>query len=400
MKTLLATANVLFGIVLPSCSQEPAHAPCPPPDTPAPTLNCSRVSYDLRNLFETSESLGATALIAQDITGDGSIDLALLLKNKGTLAIMRGGDFGSFSLHNSFPVGSTPSALAWADIDSNGSTDALVVGHYANALTVLLGRGGGEFQKTVSYPLGNHSQQLQLADFNQDKHLDVVTMNGGSGGFSNITVLLGRGDGTFNSATPYTTSDAPMDIKVSDINSDGTPDVLVAVANNPAINVFHGKGDGTFSPPSHFVLPSNPLRFILSDVNKDSQDDLLVTHGLSSPGHLSLYLQSVTGPEKRIPLPSPVDLVAADMDEDMLVDLVVTSLEGSLFFLKGESGGTFDSSPVQMYSGSWPTSLAMTDLDRNGHLDLAWTTLSDTLEVQFNTRSCVNDDSATGLSAW
>jgi hypothetical protein len=61
---------------------------------------------------------------------------------------------------------------------------------------------------------------VTVADFNGDNLLDIA-----SGNYASVSVLLGRGDGTFNTATNYWVGGAR--VAACDFNKDGMPDLAI-----------------------------------------------------------------------------------------------------------------------------------------------------------------------------
>ena len=60
---------------------------------------------------------------------------------------------------------------------------------------------------------------------------------------------MGNGDGTFQTAVPYSAGQGSLNsVAVADLNGDGIPDLAVAnyAGDNGPIGVLLGKGDGTF----------------------------------------------------------------------------------------------------------------------------------------------------------
>ena len=102
-------------------------------------------------------------------------------------------------------------------------------------------------------------------DFNGDGQLDLAVANQGS---SDVTVLLGNGDGTFTDAgqevaTPHAN---PL---VTDVNGDGTSDVLVVDGAGDILYRQAIPGQpGSFEPPVT-INPDNPSRDIAWLPNTD-----------------------------------------------------------------------------------------------------------------------------------
>ncbi len=126
--------------------------------------------------------------------GTGHVDLAVADSSRSQVDILLGQGNGTFQLGSSINVGAAPSAIV-ADDFGNGQTDLAVAD--ANDVSVLLGNGDGTFQPAIHMPTGTAPETLVAlvaGDFNGDGRLDLAAGNLSS---NNISVLLGKGDGTF-----------------------------------------------------------------------------------------------------------------------------------------------------------------------------------------------------------
>src|SRR5207237_1507154 len=93
--------------------------------------------------------------------------------------------------------------------------------------SILLGKGDGTFQGAKSYTAAVNARPLAVGDFNRDGYLDLA-VGGDNGDDSTVTILLGRGDGTFQSAVTYPISGAGcVSLAVADFNGDGFLDIVV-----------------------------------------------------------------------------------------------------------------------------------------------------------------------------
>ena len=134
------------------------------------------------------------------ISGYGSNDYGQypIYTDVGHLKVLLGNGDGSFtsaSETKNLGDGRFFSA-ALGDLDVDGDLDVAMTNWNGGDISVLLGNGDGIIGEQQRWPVGVTAQQIDIADLNADGKLDLVTINLNS----NIKVLLGNGDGTFQPA--------------------------------------------------------------------------------------------------------------------------------------------------------------------------------------------------------
>src|SRR5262249_29154060 len=137
----------------------------------------------------------------------------------------------------------------------------LAVTNLQGGVSVLLGDGRGSFDAAGSYATGIIPSCIAVADLDRDGSADLVVANQGTYPFhnSNLTVLLGNGDGTFQPASPLDAGSVPTAVAVGDFNGDGIPDLAVAnYVEQGTVNVLLGNGDGSFQPPNPLPVGNGP----------------------------------------------------------------------------------------------------------------------------------------------
>ena len=122
-------------------------------------------------------------------------------------------------------------------------------------------QGGLNFAPAVvCHSGGAYSDSVAVADLNGDGKPDLLVVNQCADPSCNngsMSVLLGNGDGTFQTAVSYGSGGTLANfVAVSDVNGDGKLDVIIAnecpnnnncpVSSNGAVGVLLGNGDGTF----------------------------------------------------------------------------------------------------------------------------------------------------------
>ena len=238
------------------------------------------------------------AIVAGDFAGDGRTDLAVL--NVGTyfsadtVSVLLGNGDGTFQpqVTYAYAVGSGAGAIVAGDFTGDGRIDLAVASqgtypNFADTVSVLLGNGDGTFQTPVTYTVGVDPGAIVAGNFTGDGHLDLAVANGLDG---TVSVLLGNGDGTFQPQVTYAVGSEPSAIVAGDFSGDGRTDLAVANGGDNTVSVLLGNGDGTFSAAGLFVTTPHATPLV-ADVNDDGTKDVLVIDGAGN----ILYRQGVPG---------------------------------------------------------------------------------------------------------
>ncbi len=125
-----------------------------------------------------------------------------------TAAGLLAGSHPSFDAPKAFAVAPDPEGLATGDFNGDGNPDVVVAG--SGGLTVLLGRGDGTFVESANY--AGAYDAVAVGDFNGDGKLDLAIV--ANSGIPVINIALGKGDGTFEPPVSYTVGDAPAFVAV------------------------------------------------------------------------------------------------------------------------------------------------------------------------------------------
>jgi hypothetical protein len=265
----------------------------------------------------------------------------------------------------------------------------------ASTITVLLGKGDGTFKPQVNHPgctVGS-AVQILLADFNRDGHTDIalgcsdrknINLNLGAGGTSGgLVIILGNGDGTFQTPTFYSTGDVAS-IAMGDFNGDGLLDI--ALTDNAQQNVlfFAGKGDGTFTQGSFSIsTPTAAGGVVVADFNKDGIDDAAYVRASGSLFDLYVAISNGDGTFQTSNTSAATQigefLTTGDTNADNNADIVAATITrpgpqppsdigNSLFVVLGNGDGSFKA-PVA-YLSDIPSDPHLADVNGDGIPDI------------------------------
>jgi hypothetical protein len=164
-----------------------------------------------------------------------------------------------------YAVGSNPKGIASADFNHDGVADLAVVNSGSGSVSILLGRGDGTFGTASSVAVAASPSEIVSADFNGDGIADLAVAG------NSVTILLGNGDGSFHRGDTAVNSSS---IASADFNGDGKVDL--AVTSNGKVQILLGKGDGTFAVGA---LLQGDVPFVVvraADLNRDGTVDLAI----------------------------------------------------------------------------------------------------------------------------
>ncbi len=366
------------------------------------------------------------AVALADVTGHGHADIVVANGSGNTISVLAGRGDGSFSAPVSYQVGFAPSMLVTGDFSGKGTQEVAVASASGTKLAVFSSDGSGGFAAPQVYSLTHAPAGIVAGDLNRDGHIDLALsnangtvtplLNDGTGQFHpladvkvtsgalssiaiadfnhdgiadlavtqsgsrQVSVLLGKGDGTFAGAVSYAVGTEPVAAQIADVDGDGNADLVVVNKSSNTFSVLSGAGDGTFKTAQHFVVGNTPAGAVLGDFYGSGHADLasidLLSKTVSLPqgkgdGTFQASRSYVTGEQ-------PVAIASADLTGAGHADLAVANYcgsdgackeSGSVAILLADSAGGYRLGSVYPV-GSGPVALALRDVNGDGKLDL------------------------------
>jgi hypothetical protein len=269
-------------------------------------------------------------------------------------------------------TGTGPQRVAVGDFNNDGISDIAALNYTEGSVSILLGNGDGTFQSPKTTALGTFPRELVIADFNRDGKMDLA---GNDQDGNRVYVLIGKGDGTFQTPISWLFSSAGM--AVGDFNGDGKPDLAISGGGvNGTVYIALGKGDGNFMTAAPYSLGNGLVGgsypTAVSDVNGDGKLDLVVD--VEAANNVAILLGNGDGtfqPAVNYPTNSGGQsfyFAVGDVSGDEKPDIVVNQFVG-IGVLLGNGDGTFQT--VHSYAlPPVPRGVAIGDMNGDGIPDV------------------------------
>ncbi|CAF0810793.1 unnamed protein product [Adineta steineri] len=341
-------------------------------------------SFLLTNTFSTGVPSKPQAATIDDFDNDGQLDIVVCNSQSSTIGIFLGYGNGSFQNQVTYSTGTqaNPEWLASGDFNNDNRSDVAVANYFTNTIGILLGQGNGSFDTVTEYSSGDGSTPVYLTiiDITNDNLLDVVVANFAA---SSIIILYGLGDGTFLLSKPYSTGiqSSPQSLAIADMNNDGQLDIIVANFQSNTISILYAFGYELFGSPTKYLTDdgSQPNSVAISDINNDGSLDILVAN--YGTDNIGIFLGYNNGKFNTMITYSlevgskPFFINVGHFDNDNISDIVVSNSEtDNIVILSHYNNGTFTT--ITNYSTgtrSRPYTIAIGDLNNDNQLDLAIT---------------------------
>jgi VCBS repeat protein/FG-GAP repeat protein len=262
-----------------------------------------------------------------DFNGDGKLDVAVTgLAGPGLVSVLLGRGDGSFAEPVQHIVGGSAGSPKAGDFNGDGKIDLALVrtraegndvsGYMAGQLVLLFGRGDGSFESARATDLGLGVHSMAVADLDGDHVLDLVVADQRN----TLYILMGAGNGSFRALERMHVEFQPLGIVAADVNRDKVPDLVLGV--DRGVSVLLGRGDGSFTPAGDYIVEQTRSAWAV-DLDKDGNVDLVTARRvLRGDG---------TGHFVPMTLPHRVNddsfVAAADFNGDGWPDLAATDAE-------------------------------------------------------------------------
>ena len=349
---------------------------------------------------------GPNGVAAADLNGDGWPDL--ICSNFGfrnnqpgtpggwnnTLTVLTNSGHGGFGFDATLTVGTGPASPVAADLNGDGQLDVACANNTDNTLTVLTNGGGGHFGLKATLPVGLMPQGVVAVDTAGLGRMDLVCANNGTNA---LTFYTNDGTGAFSLKTSLAVGSRSFAVIALEANGDGRMDLACTHLYDQALTVLTNNGVGGFVVTATYSVGVSPVCVAAGDLNGDDRPDLVsVNHGgntmtvLTNDGRGGFALSATIPGQADTTYPTSV--AVADVNGDGHLDLVrASSGDGAgqwtdTLTVLTNNGHGFFGYDTTLHTGGRVPNVMSADLNADGRPDLVCPNYVDaTLTVLLNT---------------
>ncbi len=338
VKLLLLLTAGAFAIGVSGCATQPE------PYSPEPAM----LKADGLSLAGKFRSVAI-----KDLDNDGNLDVVGGASSPGMVTINYGDGSGGLSEPQYLPVKGDVRSVAVADVNEDGLADIVFsVQKQSSGIKIWMNQSKRQWKLNKGPIEINKYEGLKTADVDGDGHMDIIAANATSSTQGGIQVWLGNGKGNWPLESGPTISGIYMDVLPVDLNHDGNLDLIGAGWGTYGdLRVWLGDGTGNWSSTAPLEKGSF-YGLNIGDLNKDGNFDIFagsyrkgvrifVGDGRGDFSSLMTpeqYLKRKIKGQSRTaagvgeaPVPkknrSYWSVLAVDLDEDGLVDIIAGSLD-------------------------------------------------------------------------
>ena len=311
-------------------------------------------------------------LAAGDLNGDRRDDLVLVSPAQRLVTVLISGpEPRRFHVTQRVRFEYAPDAVCIADLDHDGVLDIAVYGRKFLGVSILWGRGNGTFQRGQRIASNVTAISVAPAVISADSstHLAILDWIGNR-------LILYRGLGrSFRQWGGFSFSEEPTGLLCTDANSDGLTDFVISFRDSRQVELYESDGLGeirltsTITPIigvpvalSSFSTPGGGAKNGVICLTEQPEAVALLSLG-NDARFVVQALYQPSGPS--------TDAVAAEFYRDSVTSIAVLSREpGSISFLRNNSRGVVPLASLVLAGGPESRSIVSADIEADSVREL------------------------------
>jgi hypothetical protein len=327
--------------------------------------------YNYTNLLKLSVGQNPGALIVADFDQDGLWDVACVNRDDATISVLFGTPQTYFNPAQTFAVGSSPQSLIALQADTDDLLDIAVANFGDSTISILANISGQNFATQSVLTVNGQPKAIQAANLGADRKKSLLTVNAGT---NTLGVRFKTNEG-FSPEVSYPVGSNPISLAISDINYDGSNDVVTSSIDDASLSVLYANDDDLFNNATTVSVPNIRLGaqmvalFNYNDerVTLATTDNVIQSYRIDANGVIYLY-----DPATIALGPSPTPFIrVSDFNQDGVMDIVALSAEGSYVQILLGAGSSQYAAPLSYdLQGIRSIGVEVGDLDGDGYQDI------------------------------
>ena len=340
--------------------------------------------------YGTPDSIILWAVAVDDLDMDGAVDIVVTSSDfhgnhYASVILNDMNSPGSFLLSDEFELqGSnrdSPTSITLGDLNDDGYFD--ITTENGNAIFILFQDSTlpGQFFVPLKIAVGKFTESLAIGDLNEDGFNDLAI----SGNGPHLSILFQDSLNPDNFFPLVNLGITSSSVAIGDLNGDFINDMAVTVSGSGKVKLLFQDPvvSGSFLVAMDLDVGAQPTDVRIEDLDKDGSRDIVVgnfgTPGNYKTGSISILLQDSANPGEFLPADNynfscrANEISLGDLNDDGFLDIAVASGGRNCFitilFQDISSIGTF--LPATKYSGGDdPWSVAIGDMNEDNFNDL------------------------------
>ncbi|WP_417600689.1 FG-GAP-like repeat-containing protein [Owenweeksia hongkongensis] len=274
-----------------------------------------------------------------DIDNDGDEDLIVISQS--------GGKFyksdGTGVFNSQFSTGGYSKAVSvFVDVDNDGYKDLLYGGNYQLNYRKSSGLGSLIYQGVNPFSTSANTV-IKFEDLDNDNDMDGVISSELTSGVYVVNIYKNNSNGSYAKQVDSvpSTNFSPRVMDCTDVNGDGSPDIMVIVnsgASNNSLSIYRNTGNGKFHLHSGFATKGTITAGMFFDIDNDGDSDIILTPD-ELDAHVHIYINDGQGNFTLSNKDNPFDgyyfnsITVGDIDGDSDLDILFAGQNRSLEYV-------------------------------------------------------------------
>ncbi len=283
-------------------------------------------------------------LMVLDLNNDSLMDIVSAASGNNSVSVFQQ-EGSSFFKYNAISASiAQANSVCAVDIDQDNDQDIISSSLQDNMIYWHKNDGSGNFTVTTLASNTFSVSKIKSLDVDNDSDIDLIAISS----LDELVLFTNDGNQVFTQSVLYNQSAGLNDIFLVDIDTDSDIDILTTSFTDGTLNLLKNNGAGVFITEMIDSTLQGPTTVFAIDYDHDADQDILTTS--YSDSTIIWYknnLGSFTDSLLYEGIPNPIHLRVADLDNDSLLDIVVSDdINGKIYRLEDNGMDSIVKYPV------------------------------------------------------